>query len=147
MIAFARLGVAVFLFFLLSIPVQVLAKDDTHRYQALTAELRCLVCQNQSLADSDAPLAKDLRQTILRKIAAGESDGQIIQFLTERYGEFILFKPTVTKKNTVLWLGPAIMLVIAGLLLAKNIKAQQRKAGQSIKLSDAEKNQLEQLLK
>lgn len=146
MISFTRLATA-FLFVFLSASSQATAQNDIHRYQALTAQLRCLVCQNENLADSDAPLAKDLRQTILSKMTAGESDVQIIQFLTQRYGEFILFQPTMTKKNTVLWLGPAMMLLLAGILFIVSITAQQRKARKKIKLSNTEKTQLEQLLK
>lgn len=135
------------LLFMLPSPLSLALNNDNNRYQALTAELRCLVCQNENLADSDAPLAQDLRQTIHRKIAQGETDEQIIQFLTERYGEFILFKPTLTKKNSMLWFGPGIILFIAALILWLNIRTQQRKTQQKMELNPDEKNQLEQLLK
>lgn len=80
------------------------------RYQQLTVQLRCLVCQNQNLADSDAPLAQDLRQEIYNMMQAGRTDDEIKQFLTERYGDFVLYMPPVKSNTLLLWLMPAILL-------------------------------------
>ena len=86
------------------------------RYQQLTVQLRCLVCQNQNLADSDAPLAQDLRQEIYNMMQAGRTDDEIKQFLIDRYGDFVLYMPPVKSNTLVLWLMPA-MLLIGGALV------------------------------
>ena len=80
----------------------------------LAAELRCVVCQNQSLLESDSDLAKDLNQFF--KLSEGKSKEEIKQFLVERYGEFILFKPLMTKSNLVLWFAPIISLIVISVL-------------------------------
>lgn len=82
------------------------------QFKHLLKELRCLVCQNQDLADSNAPLAKDLRASIYEQVMAGKSDSDIIQFLTERYGDFILFRPPVKAMTLLLWLGPVLFLLV-----------------------------------
>ena len=93
----------------------VLAQDDEARYQALIAELRCLVCQNQSIAESNAPLADDLRQQVRAQIDAGKSDEEIIEFLTGRYGDFVRYRPAFRGRTLLLWLGPFALLVGAAL--------------------------------
>ncbi len=82
------------------------------RFVRLTQELRCLVCQNQDLADSQAPLAVDLRERIANAIRQGQSDAEIKRYLVARYGEFILYQPAVHGVTYVLWLGPALMLLL-----------------------------------
>ncbi|WP_370637209.1 cytochrome c-type biogenesis protein CcmH [Legionella sp. 16cNR16C] len=93
---------------------------DTERQEAqfnhLLKELRCLVCQNQDLADSHADLAKDLRQQVYVMVKDGKSDSEIINFLTDRYGDFILFNPPVKSITMVLWFGPAFFLLIGFLI-------------------------------
>jgi cytochrome c-type biogenesis protein CcmH len=90
------------------------APDDAEqRYRALIAELRCLVCQNQSIAESNAPLAEDLRQQVRAQIAAGKDDEAIIEFLTERYGDFVRYRPAFQRRTLLLWLGPFALLVLA----------------------------------
>ncbi len=84
-------------------------------YQQITAEVRCLVCQNQTIADSTAPLAADLRREIRRMIEAGENEAQIKEFLVDRYGGFVLYKPQFESWNILLWLAPLVLL-IAGLV-------------------------------
>jgi len=84
--------------------------EQEARYQQLTLELRCLVCQNQNLADSDAPLAQDLRQEIFNMMQAGRTDDEIKQFLIDRYGDFVLYMPPVKSNTLVLWLMPAFLL-------------------------------------
>lgn len=83
------------------------------RYTALIAELRCLVCQNQSIAESNAPLAEDLRLQVRTQIAAGRSDAEIADFLTERYGDFVLYRPPLKPRTWLLWLGPFVLLLAA----------------------------------
>jgi cytochrome c-type biogenesis protein CcmH len=82
------------------------------RFQALSKELRCTVCQNQSLADSDAPLAQDLRRELYEMIRDGRADMEIRQFMVDRYGEFVLYRPPIASHTLLLWAGPFIMLII-----------------------------------
>jgi len=93
-------------------PNEVLADPAKEaRARALSKELRCMVCQNQSIDDSDAPLARDLRVLVRERISAGDSDDAVRQFLVARYGEFVLMRPTWSGANLILWLAPFIVLV------------------------------------
>ncbi len=94
------------------------------RLQSLSGELRCLVCQNQSLADSDADLAVELRRELRRMIEAGQSDSQIRDFLVARYGEFVLYDPPFRPATLLLWLGPPVFLAFALGLLVRNFRKQ-----------------------
>lgn len=85
--------------------------EDQQRFQALTTELRCLVCQNQNLAESNAALAADLRDKIFDQITTGKSDKEIIQYLVARYGNFILYQPPMNKLTLMLWFGPLLILI------------------------------------
>jgi cytochrome c-type biogenesis protein CcmH len=85
------------------------------RARTLSQELRCMVCQNQSIDDSDAPLAKDLRVLVRERLTAGDSDGQVISFLVARYGEFVLLRPRMNAHTVLLWSAPFAVLIIAGL--------------------------------
>ncbi|ULQ46489.1 cytochrome c-type biogenesis protein CcmH [Flagellatimonas centrodinii] len=87
---------------------------EADRYQRLIHELRCLVCQNQSIAESNAPLAQDLREQVATQLAAGRSDDQIRDYLTDRYGDFVLYRPPFRWRTALLWLGP-FLLVLVGL--------------------------------
>ncbi len=98
------------------------------RYQHLIEELRCLVCQNQSLADSNADLAEDLRTEVYRMLLAGKNDKEIIDFLVQRYGDFVLYKPPLKKTTFLLWLGPFLALGLGGVLLWRLSKARRLKA-------------------
>lgn len=84
------------------------------RYRQLITELRCLVCQNQTLADSNAPLAVDLREQVKLRIEQGASDREIVDYLTERYGDFVLYRPPFNAVTAVLWLTPALLLLLGG---------------------------------
>ncbi len=95
------------------------------RYEALIAELRCLVCQNQSLSDSHASLAQDLRQEVYDMLMRGDSDAQIIGFLTDRYGDFVLYRPPFKAYTALLWLGPALFL-LGGAAVAVGILRRRR---------------------
>lgn len=91
--------------------------QDERRWRALNDELRCLVCQNQSIAESAAPLAEDLRAQTRQMIEAGQSNKQIRQYMTDRYGDFVLYRPPFNPTTWLLWLGPLLMLLIgAGLV-------------------------------
>jgi cytochrome c-type biogenesis protein CcmH len=86
------------------------------RYDALNRELRCLVCQNQSIADSHAPLATDLRHQVHDMLLRGASDAEIVQFMTARYGDYVLYKPPLSPLTVLLWLGPFLLLGVAATL-------------------------------
>jgi cytochrome c-type biogenesis protein CcmH len=95
-------------------PDEVLSDAELEaRARALSADLRCLVCQNQSIDDSDAPLARDLRLLVRERLVAGDSDAQVIDFLVARYGEFVLLKPRFAMHTLVLWIGPFAILALA----------------------------------
>ena len=107
---------------------QPLAEDPEleKRLQALSQELRCLVCQNETLADSRAGLAEDLRREIREQMKAGKSDKEIIAFLTARYGDFVLYRPRVTPTTYLLWFGPFVFLAGGFIFLYRQLK--QRRA-------------------
>lgn len=106
---------------------QAPAPEDV-RYHALIAELRCLVCQNQSIAESNAPLAADLREQVRTQIAAGRSDAEIVEFLTARYGDFVLYRPPFTLRTWLLWIGPFALLGAAALVAAFFIRRSHQAA-------------------
>ncbi len=95
--------------------------------RSLLAELRCMVCQNQSLLDSDSELANDMKKIIYEKLKEGESKEEVKDFLLDRYGEFILFKPLFNKTNLLLWLGPIISFLLIGYLGFKKTKIKVKK--------------------
>ncbi len=82
------------------------------RYEMLTKELRCLVCQNQTIADSNAELAADLRRQVYEMLEKGKSNDEIIQFMTDRYGDFVLYKPAFKGKTVILWIAPIVFLIM-----------------------------------
>jgi len=116
------------------------------RLVRLSQELRCLVCQNETLADSRADLAEDLRREIREQIRAGKSDKEIIAFLTQRYGEFVLYRPLVEPKTYLLWFGPFILL-LAGLALLFRYVKNRRDAIPDIPLTGDERRRAEELLR
>jgi len=95
-----------------SAPLQFQDKTEEARFHALAAELRCVMCQNQSLADSNALIALSLRHEVLELMRKGNSDAQIKEFLVARYGEFVLYKPRVEPSTWLLWLGPLVLLLV-----------------------------------
>lgn len=102
------------------------AAEET-RFHVLAAELRCVKCQNQSLADSNAQIAHDLRREVLALMQAGKSDAQIKQFLVERYGEFVLYQPPLAARTWLLWFGPALLL-LGGIATLAWVLRRQRQA-------------------
>jgi cytochrome c-type biogenesis protein CcmH len=103
-------------------------KAEEQHFKELIEELRCLVCQNQSLADSDAELAHDLRAEVYDMIQAGKSDDEIVEFLVARYGDFVLYNPPVKPANYLIWFGPFVLLLVAAFLLLRAIRRQKRTA-------------------
>jgi cytochrome c-type biogenesis protein CcmH len=119
------------------------------RARALSQELRCMVCQNQSIDDSDAPLAKDLRVLVRERLTAGDSDRQVINFLVERYGEFVLLKPRFTPHTMLLWLAPFAVLIAGGIgLLAflRRRRTDELPVAAQTPLSADERKRVAQLL-
>jgi cytochrome c-type biogenesis protein CcmH len=124
-------------------------RDDAERarYAQLTKELRCPKCQNQDIADSNAPIAADLRKEIFRMLGEGRSNQQIIDFMVDRYGDFVRYKPALSARTWLLWFGPAGLLV-GGLILIGVIVVRRRGQGnvQDQTLSDEERLRLAHLL-
>ncbi|MDP3074117.1 cytochrome c-type biogenesis protein [Bradyrhizobium sp.] len=120
------------------------------RARDLSRELRCMVCQNQSIDDSDAPLARDLRLLVRERIASGDSDAQVIDFLVARYGEFVLLKPRFNARTLLLWLLPPLALAGGGLALWVNMRRRSAASASEddslIKLTADEEARLERLL-
>lgn len=110
-------------------PLVFESPQQEERFNQLTLELRCLVCQNQNLADSDAQLAHDLRSEVHEMLLAGNSDDEIKQFMVERYGDFVLYRPPVQKNTYLLWLGPILLLLGGALILRSNIKKRSALLG------------------
>jgi cytochrome c-type biogenesis protein CcmH len=116
------------------------------RMKSLTEQLRCLVCQNETLADSRADLAEDLRREIRKEIKAGKSDQEIIAFLTQRYGDFILYNPPVKSTTYLLWFGPFVVL-LAGIAVLYRYLGMRKKMISDRPLTTAERKQAEELLR
>ena len=109
-------------------PLQFQSAAQETRFHQLTAELRCVMCQNQSLADSNAQIAHDLRREVLELMNQGKSDAEIKRFLVDRYGEFVLYKPDVAGNTWLLWFGPALLL-LAGAAIVFRIVRKRSAAG------------------
>ncbi|MEH6414547.1 cytochrome c-type biogenesis protein [Pseudomonas sp. CGJS7] len=105
-------------------PLSFTDNAEETRFHALVAELRCVMCQNQSLADSNAQIAHDLRREVLALMRQGKTDPQIKDFLVARYGEFVLYRPQMESKTWLLWFGPALVLLAGGFALARAIRAR-----------------------
>lgn len=116
------------------------------RFQVLVNELRCPKCQNQNLADSNSPIASDLRKEIFRMLEEGQSDQEIIDFLVVRYGEFVMYRPPVKKTTLVLWLAPGFLLLIGIVVIIVIRRRQTMVSGSSSALVGGEQEQLDQLL-
>ena len=119
------------------------------RARELSRELRCMVCQNQSIDDSDAPLARDLRLLVRERLAAGDSDPQVIDFLVARYGEFVLLKPRFERQTLALWLVPPLVLFGGGLALWFHVRRRAKagpEAGSPPPLTPGEEARLAALL-
>ena len=124
-------------------PVEFDSDAQQTRYMALLEELRCLVCQNQSLADSHAELAQDLRDQVYAMVVAGDDRQTIIDFMVTRYGDFVLYSPPVKTSTWVLWFGPLVLLLVAG---GAVYTIGRRHADSRKPLSSADRARAEQLL-
>jgi len=119
------------------------------RARTLSRELRCMVCQNQSIDDSDAPLARDLRILVRERLKAGDSDGQVMDFLVARYGEFVLLKPRFEWHTAILWLAPPVVLALGAIALFAFLRrgGGGPQPGPNADLTAAEKKRVAELLK
>lgn len=113
------------------------------RARQLSKNLRCLVCQNQSIDDSDADLAKDLRVLLRKRLVAGDSDEEVINYIVSRYGEFVLLTPRLSLHTMLLWLSPLLLLMFGAFLI---IRRRNHSTSKVTKLSDEEEERLEKLL-
>ena len=139
---------------MLALPLAVLAADATptdldpvsaKRAVDISAQLRCLVCQNQSIAESNAELAVDLRRQVNEQIKAGKSDREIVDFMVDRYGDFVLYKPPFNMTTLLLWLGPLVLGVLAVVAFVRTLRARNRAIVER-PLTDAERVEAERLL-
>lgn len=120
--------------------------NQEHAMQ-LARSLRCPQCQNQDIVDSNSPVAKDLRMEVYKMVDAGKSDSEIIEFMTSRYGEFVLYKPRLETKTYILWLGPVALLLFGALVAFIFIRKQRGHADKPAELSAEDQQQLAELLK
>lgn len=144
-----RLIILIFFYIIFSISLvhsQEALKVNNIEAKELYEELRCLVCQNQSLLDSDAPLALDLKKLVLVKLEEGSSKEEIKEFLVERYGEFILLKPTFTIKNILLWIAPFIFVLFGFFLTFLFLRKKTSQKEEISILSEVEKEKLKKIL-
>ena len=125
-------------------PIAVLPEYEV-RYHDLLSELRCLVCQNQTIAESNSELAYDLRFEVNKMLNDGASDSDIIEFMADRYGDFVLYKPLIKPKNYLLWFGPFVFLVLILFLVLKFVGKQ--KPSSKTELTDEEKQKFDSILK
>ena len=148
-IIFSSLVFSLFIF--LALPVQ--AKIELHEfsseqmkddYHSLMAELRCLVCQNQNLADSNAELAQDLRNQVYEMLGKGSSREDVVDFMVTRYGDFVLYRPPVKSITILLWFGPALMFLVALIIVFVFYRKQKQKT--DVELSDQQKQRAHSLL-
>ncbi|KEA64266.1 Cytochrome c heme lyase subunit CcmL [Marinobacterium lacunae] len=123
-------------------------KATEERFQQLTEELRCPKCQNNNIADSNSPIASDLRREVYRMLNQGASDDEVIDFMVTRYGEFVLYKPRVTEMTWILWYGPFVLLGIGGLVVLLISRHKRRPVSREVEsgLDASERERLNQLL-
>ena len=132
-------------------PDEILANPTLEtRARDISQNLRCLVCQNQSIDDSDAPLAKDLRVLVRERLVAGDADDEVIRYVVARYGDYVLLKPPLKMATVGLWAGPFLIFLLGAMAVAmfmrRNAQGRGREAAPGMPLSEAEKQRLKALL-
>jgi cytochrome c-type biogenesis protein CcmH len=132
-----------FLIVFLSLPAFSEDPDLEKRVTGLAHELRCLVCQNQTIADSNAPLAVDLRNQIREQLAAGKSESDVMDFMVARYGDFVLYRPPLKPSTVLLWAGPFVFLLLGIFLLYRRVT---RRRPPDAQLSEADRARAAKLL-
>lgn len=148
-----RILLAIAFLFLAVLPARAVNPDEVladpaleARARALSAELRCMVCQNQSIDDSNADLAKDLRLLVRERLKDGDTDQQVLDYLVSRYGEFVLLKPRLSEHTLLLWGMPAFLVLFGAAILLFQLRKRPRTIAAE-ELSDDEQRKLEALLK
>ena len=144
----------IFLLFFLVTPALAIQPDEIledklleERARVISKELRCLVCQNQSIDDSDAPLARDLRVLVRERLQAGESDEKVIKFVVDRYGDFVLLRPPIKASTLALWISPIAILIVGVVLLLMRFRKQEKNMPVKVEpLSSEETKKLESAL-
>jgi cytochrome c-type biogenesis protein CcmH len=121
-------------------PLQFNDAAEEARFHALTAELRCVMCQNQSLADSSAQIAQDMRREVLALMRQGKSEAEVKQFLVDRYGEFVLYRPALERQTWLLWFGPGLLLLGGAVLVWRIVR---RRAAATPAADDADNGEQE----
>lgn len=119
--------------------------EKQQRFESLSAELRCPKCQNQNIGASNAPIAEDMRDQVYQRIQAGESDQQIIGAMVERFGEFVHYRPPLTRATFLLWFGPALLAIVGIVVIFLIIRRNRRESGPV--LSEAERGRVDALLR
>ena len=144
---------ALLLVMLAAVPAQAVNPDEIlddpvleARARALSKQLRCVVCQNQSIDDSDAPLARDLRLLVRERLVAGDTDAATVAFVVARYGDFVLLQPPFKPKTYGLWFGPWLALAAAGLIAFWWYRARPSNVGEVPPLTDSERERLDALV-
>ena len=141
------------LIFLLVLPLTLLADIDAYQfddadkealYKKLTKELRCTVCQNQDIADSNAELAADLRRKTYKMVQEGKSEEYVLDYMSQRYGDFVLYRPRLQTNTILLWVGPFVILLVGIVVLLRLIR--RKPAADELVLSDADRARAKQLL-
>ena len=147
-----RLSTALLLLLALAVPAAAVEPNERladpkleARARAISAELRCLVCQNESIDESGADLAHDIRVLLRQRLVAGDTDAQARQYIVDRYGDFVLLKPPVEPATYLLWFGPFALLVVAGAGMVVALR-RRHAAAEPPPLDDAEKERLERLM-
>lgn len=120
------------------------SSEQQEAYENLTSELRCLVCQNQTIADSNAELAADLRRQVYEMLQQGKSKQDIAQFMTDRYGDFVLYNPPFKLKTGLLWIGPVVFLLIG--LIAVFLFARRKKTAATVEMTAEKQQKIRSLL-
>jgi cytochrome c-type biogenesis protein CcmH len=118
--------------------------DLASRYHQLSQELRCPKCQNQNIADSNAPIARDLRVVLYEQLEAGQTDAQILDFMVARYGQFVRYRPEVDRQTAILWWSPLLLLVLGGVGVGRHFRKKDHHPAQG--LTAAERDQVDRLL-
>ena len=141
----------IFLLFFLVTPALAIQPDEIledkvleERARVISKELRCLVCQNQSIDDSDAPLARDLRVLVRERLQAGESDEKVIKFVVDRYGDFVLLRPPIKASTLALWISPIAILIVGVILVLTRFRKYEKNIPVNVQpLSSEETKKLE----
>ena len=128
------------------LPVEFKNDNDKQRYEDLIEEIRCLVCQNQSLSDSNAELAQDLRKEVYNMIVSGKDDNEITQFLVERYGDFVLYRPPLKGNTWLLWFGPFLFLIVGSIFAIRIIRKQSSSDDTQTEINEEQEKRLAEML-